>query len=230
MFLIPKVRRRLSRASRLQGSGNGRDKSSHARREREIRRGFQGVGKARLMSDQEERFGPLWTVARIEVGPDDAVLSVPAFDGLGLINRAFLGDTVDNGFRERREAVRIQLIEVESVRFPIFVEAKAKIEAWLAPQPSNVRQGFLGLGRAILAVEIEAFAILPVVQNKAHRVQARAKPNIPTRRPGIFLEKATCSQRPGRLIAVDAGRDIDAWGLHPPRFTLRNGATQHGCC
>ena len=113
------------------------------------------------MSDQEERLGPLRTGARVEVRADDAVLRGPAFDGFRAVNRTCLGHASDDGFGERREAVRIQLIEVESVRLPVFVEAKAKIEARLALQPCDVRQGFRSLGRAVLAVEIDALCDSP---------------------------------------------------------------------
>lgn len=76
-----------------------------------------------------------------------------------------------------------------------------------------MRPGFLSLGREVLAVEVEALVVFPAVQNKGRRVQARAQPDIQPRRPRIFLKKPERRQWPGRLVAVNAGGDVDAWGV-----------------
>lgn len=115
-----------------QGSGDGCDKGGDAHREREIRRGFQSVGKPRLVRDEEEGFGPLRAGARIEVGADDAVLRRAAFDGFRTVNWAEVANASDHGFSQRRLVVGILFIEVESLRLPVFVQAQAKIEGRLA--------------------------------------------------------------------------------------------------
>ncbi len=54
---------------------------------------------------------------------------------------------MDDRFGERRKTLRIQLIEVETLRLPIFMEAKAEIEPRLALEPGNMCEGFRGFGR-----------------------------------------------------------------------------------
>ena len=52
------------------------------------------------------------------------------------------------------------------------------------------------------------FGILATIEWKAARIQARAKPDVGTLGPLVFLQQLARGQRPGRFVAVNAGGQI----------------------
>ncbi len=91
------------------------------------------------MGDQVKRLRPLGTMVRVDVGADDAVVGGAAFDGFDgsighTLRTASMIFSASEGF-----AVRVLLVEIKSVRFPVLVQAEIQIELRLAFQPRDVR-------------------------------------------------------------------------------------------
>src|SRR5207248_3186504 len=101
-----------------------------------------------------------------QVRTNYAVVGFPAFDSRGAIDGAYLADSIQYGVRVRRAVIGIRLEQVKAVRFPIFMQAQAKIEIRLAFQPCDVRNRFGRRRLAVLPVQIDPGGIFTPVQRK----------------------------------------------------------------
>ncbi len=186
---------RLIRASKG-GAGDSFDSGADSSYEggnasayREVGGGFQRIGKAGFMGQEEESFGPVRARAGINFRPNDTGMSGAALNGVRKVDGASNRGAGDNGFGKRGTVVGVKFIDVEAVSFPVFVQAKAEIERRLLVQPGDVSEDFRRLGTEILAVEVKTLGILTPLETKAEGIETRAEPQIDVGGPVIFPEK-----------------------------------------
>ena len=111
------------------------------------------------------------------------------FDNLGTVYRANPLYLLQDDLGQRGQIVRIEFIEVESRRLPVFMKAKTQIEIWLGLQPFDVDQRLLGLGLAKLAVQVQSVGVLPAVLNEPFGIEARAQPKVQAGRPTVLAQE-----------------------------------------
>ena len=155
----PKLSRRELFEGRVDSVSQGRD--SHL--QRKIRRRFKRVGESCLVHDQVKCFSPLRSRMRVEVGSNDSIFRRAVFNNFRGINRTNFCNFRDDSFGKRWTIFRVQLVNVKTVRLPIFVQAQAEIKLRLAFQPRAVRPDFGCFQMAIIAVQILAVGVLAPV-------------------------------------------------------------------
>ena len=146
-------------ADRLQKSSRGGDEGLDAGRKGKVGRGFEGEGVAGAVLKEPEGFGPQGTRERIDVGMNESAVGGAVFDDGREIDGADGGDLLDGFSRLRGTPVGIQFVEVEAVRFPVFVQTQREVEIRLALEPGDVGTGLRCFSVEILAVEVEALGV-----------------------------------------------------------------------
>ena len=94
---------------------------------------------SRFVRDKVESLGPLRTFRRVNVGPDDATLRRTIFDHRRKVDGTNLRYGLHHLLAQRRLVIGVDFVNVESVRFPIFMQAERQIEVRLLVEPGNVR-------------------------------------------------------------------------------------------
>lgn len=175
----------------------------------------------RLAGDQVKRLRPIRPSFPIGRRADNAPVRRPAFNDRRAVNRAHRRHRRRDSFGRRRPTLGIELVQVKPLRLPVFMQQNGQVEGWLPLQPIHVGTHLRRPTRAIIAVQVHPGCVFAGLAPQAGRVQARADPQGPRSGPGIGLQQGRQRQRPGRFVAVDAGRQV-----HPLHHAPKPGGTR----
>ena len=105
------------------------------------------------MLSKVDCFGPILSERRIAFGANDTrVIDRSTVDDLIRFDGHDLLRAVANLAGEGRESLGVEFVEVEPFRFPVFVQAEGKIEAWLLLQPIHVKFYLRRVGREVVSI------------------------------------------------------------------------------
>src|SRR5271170_6776435 len=122
------------------------------------------------MADEIKRLRPIGALHRVDDRADDAAHRRAVFDDVRQVNRADSFHGFNDRFRKGWSGVRIWLVKIKAMRFPILMQAKIKIKTRLPFQPGDVRAAFLGFWIAIIAIQVNATGVLTLVEGEPDRI------------------------------------------------------------
>ena len=130
-----------------------------------------------------DRFGPDFAEQRLADRPDDAQLADrPPVDNGIWINQASCTRGIDHGVRQGGTIFRIQLVEIEDLGFPIFMDADDQVDIRQTLQPGDMGANFSRLRALVFAVEVNISVILAGALEKP-----RSNPQTETSSVGRWL-------------------------------------------
>jgi len=83
---------------------------------------------------------------------------------------------LEDGTGQRGQVPRIQFVQVEAVRLPVFVQADRHVPGRERGQPLKMQLHLGGPGGSVVAVQVEARGVFARAQLAALGVEARANP------------------------------------------------------
>jgi hypothetical protein len=113
--------------------------------------------------EEEERLRPIPAEEDLFFRTDDSILGWMSIDDTRMVDGADRRYFFYNSLGYGRLTIGIQLIEVKALRFPVFVEAQAKVKPGLTLKPGDVRDDLVGLRLQVLTVQIESTCIFAFV-------------------------------------------------------------------
>src|SRR6266496_869776 len=106
-----------------------------------------------------------------------------------MVDRTNLRHRFDHFRAQRRFLIGIDFVNVETVGFPVFVQAKRKVETWLLLQPGYMRADFGALEVAIVPIEVDARVVLSAIEWETGWIQAGAQPEVRVGWPLVFPQQ-----------------------------------------